>query len=280
MPELPEVEVTRLSFVDRIRGAKILSVHMGKPLRWPLGVDDSVLEGRQVLDVRRRGKYLLLDLSQGMLMIHLGMSGSLRFDTVLPPTGVHDHFDMQTDLGVLRLNDPRRFGAVVYVEGEQDSRARKLLDKLGPEPLGDQFVLADFMAALKKRHAPIKQVLLGGDVVVGVGNIYCSEALFRARIDPTKPAAKVTRAEAERLYHAVRYIIQWAIAEGGSTLKDFSSAEGRNGYFQLQAAVYGRAGMACRECGTTIVAIKQGQRSTFVCPSCQKIPPSRLKDKA
>ena len=277
MPELPEVEVTRLSFVDRIKGARISEVRMGKPLRWPFGADADSLRGRTVTHVRRRGKYLLIDLDQGLLMVHLGMSGSLRFDTNLPAADKHDHFDLHTDKGILRLNDPRRFGAVMYMPAESDPRAQKLLSKLGVEPLSPAFTLADFAAALKKRSAPIKQVLLAGDVVVGVGNIYCSEALFRARIDPTIPANTLTKPQVERLHQAVRFIIQWAIDEGGSTLRNFSSAQGRNGYFQLQAAVYGRAGMACKTCGTTIQTFKQGQRSTFVCPKCQKVSSKHWK---
>ena len=263
MPELPEVEVTRRSFVDRIRGARVAGVHMGKPLRWPLGAEPEVLLGQEVQDVRRRGKYLLLDLSGGLLMVHLGMSGSLRFDTLLPPPGVHDHFEMDTSLGLLRLNDPRRFGAVMYMQAESDPRAQKLLAHLGAEPLDDAFDLPYFAARLKVRSAPIKQVLLAGDVVVGVGNIYASEALFRARIDPTTPARALTRPQVERLWAAIRY--------------DFSSAEGRNGYFQLQAMVYDRAGQPCRECGTPIRMLRQGQRSTYVCPRCQKMPASRFK---
>lgn len=278
MPELPEVEVTRRSFADRIRGARVAGVHLGKPLRWPLGAEPEVLLGQEVQDVRRRGKYLLLDMNSGLLMVHLGMSGSLRFDAMLPPPGVHDHFEMDTSLGLLRLNDPRRFGAVMYMQGETDPRAQKLLAHLGAEPLGDAFDLPYFAAGLKTRSAPIKQVLLAGDVVVGVGNIYASEALFRARIDPTTPARALTRPQVERLWAAIRHIIQWAIDEGGSTLRDFSSAEGRNGYFQLQAMVYDRAGQACRECGTPIRMLRQGQRSTYVCPRCQKMPASRFKE--
>ncbi len=277
LPELPEVEVTRRSFADRIRSATVQQVHLGKPLRWPLGAEPEVLLGQQVLEVRRRGKYLLMDLDRGMLMLHLGMSGSLRFDTVLPPPGPHDHFEMETSLGLLRLNDPRRFGAVMYMQGESDPRAQKLLQHLGAEPLSDAFDLAGFAAALKQRSAPIKQVLLAGDIVVGVGNIYCSEALFRARIDPTTPARELSAIKVKRLWQAIRFIIQWAIDEGGSTLRDFSSAEGRNGYFQLQAMVYGREGQPCRECGTPIRMLRQGQRSTYVCPRCQKMPAARFK---
>ena len=270
MPELPEVEVTRRSFVDRIRGARIDGVHLGKPLRWPLGAEPEVLLGQEVQDVRRRGKYLLLDMNSGLLMVHLGMSGSLRFDAMLPPPGVHDHFEMDTSLGLLRLNDPRRFGAVMYMQGETDPRAQKLLAHLGAEPLGDAFDLPYFAAGLKTRSAPIKQVLLAGDVVVGVGNIYASEALFQAGIRPTVRADRLSRARADRLHAAVRQVLARAVERGGSTLRDFSSATGDSGHFQLEAAVYGRAGQPCPQCATPVRLIRQGQRSTYFCPRCQR----------
>lgn len=270
MPELPEVEVTRLSFADRIAGARIQAVHLGKPLRWPLGCASQSLVGRQVRSVRRRGKYLLLDLDQGLLLIHLGMSGSLTFARQLPPPGVHDHFELRTTHGVLRLHDPRRFGAVVYVPDEQDATARKLLDKLGMEPLGAEFDLALFHAGLARRRAPIKQVLLAGDVVVGVGNIYASEVLFLAGIRPTTQACKLSRPRTARLHQAIRDVLARAVEQGGSTLRDFSNAHGEAGHFQTEAMVYGRQGQACKVCGTPIRAIRQGQRSTFFCSHCQK----------
>ena len=270
MPELPEVEVTRLSFANRIAGAHILSVHMGKPLRWPLLCDPATLVGRQVLAVRRRGKYLILDLSMGQLLVHLGMSGSLSFGSDLPAAGVHDHFDMPTSQGRLRLNDPRRFGAVVYVSGETDPTARKLLGSLGMEPLTDDFTLQRFRLGLQRRKAPIKQVLLAGEVVVGVGNIYASEALFRAGIRPTRRANAVGRQRVEALYNAIRCVLAQAVQAGGTTLRDFSNANGAQGHFQLQTQVYGRDGEPCTVCGASIRAIRQGQRSTFFCPNCQK----------
>jgi formamidopyrimidine-DNA glycosylase len=270
MPELPEVEVTRLSFVGEISGAEIVSVCMGKALRWPLGCPVAHLAGRTVRAVRRRGKYLLIDLDQGLLLVHLGMSGSLSFARHLPPAGVHDHFEMETTHGTLRLNDPRRFGAVVYADSEDAPEADKLLRKLGTEPLSDGFEVIPFHAALKRRKAAIKQVLLAGDVVVGVGNIYASEALFMAGIRPTLSAAKLSRPRVGRLHMAVRDVLARAVAKGGSTLRDFTSTNGERGYFQLEAMVYGREGQACRVCGTPIKALRQGQRSTFYCPNCQK----------
>lgn len=270
MPELPEVEVTRRSFADQVAGALIVSLRMGKPLRWPLGCAVDTLVGRRVRGVRRRGKYLLLDLDQGLLLLHLGMSGSLGFFQNPPPPGVHDHCDLHTSQGVLRLHDPRRFGAVVYAEQEDSPVAQKLLGKLGPEPLDADFDLARFHAALRQRSAPIKQVLLAGNVVVGVGNIYASEALFRAGIRPTTKASNLSRPRCDRLYQAVREVLAHAVEKGGSTLRNFSNAKGETGHFQMQAMVYARAGQPCRVCAAEIRSIRQGQRSTFFCPHCQK----------
>lgn len=287
MPELPEVEVTRLSFASRIKGARVHSVSLGKPLRWPFGMGLKAgagqaaawLQGARVQDVRRRGKYLLLDLlnedqpdaqQQGLLLIHLGMSGSLRFARDLPAPGKHDHFGLLTSHGELRLHDPRRFGAVIFAHSETDAWPQKLLGGLGVEPLSESFEPRAFHAALKKRKASIKQVLLAGDIVVGVGNIYCSEALFLAGIRPTLPAHKISFARACKLHAAVRQVLQAALDKGGSTLRDFSSATGENGYFQLEANVYGRAGEPCRVCHAPIRLLRQGQRSTYYCSVCQK----------
>ncbi|MGB3071493.1 MAG: bifunctional DNA-formamidopyrimidine glycosylase/DNA-(apurinic or apyrimidinic site) lyase [Ottowia sp.] len=269
MPELPEVEVTRRSFAERIRGARVLSAAMGKPLRWPLGIEPGMLAGRTVREVGRRGKYLLLWMDEGVLLIHLGMSGSLNFSSQLPPLGAHDHFDLVTSAGTLRLHDPRRFGAVVWAESEHADPARKLLAGLGMEPLGEDFDAARFHAGLKLRRAPIKQVLLAGDVVVGVGNIYASEVLFLAGIRPTVRASRLSRIRTDRLHAAIREVLARAVERGGSTLRDFSNAFGETGHFQLEAAVYGRAAQPCGRCGTPIRLIRQGQRSTFFCPECQ-----------
>ena len=270
MPELPEVEVTRQSFADRIAGAKVLAMRMGKPLRWPLGLQPEVLVGRFVKCVRRRGKYLLIDLDEGVLLVHLGMSGSLNFALTQGQRGPHDHMDLETTQGVLRLHDPRRFGAVVWAPSEQSPQAQKLLGHLGVEPLGDAFELSAFRAELKRKNAPIKQVLLAGQVVVGVGNIYASEALFLSGIRPTVKAAQLTKPRITKLHTAIRDVLARAVAKGGSSLRDFVSAEGKNGYFQLEASVYGRTGQPCRNCATPIKQIMQGQRSTFFCPVCQK----------
>ncbi|MFD2752772.1 bifunctional DNA-formamidopyrimidine glycosylase/DNA-(apurinic or apyrimidinic site) lyase [Comamonas terrae] len=273
MPELPEVEVTRRSFADRIAGAHIVSASLGKPLRWPLGIDCAALAGRQVLGVRRRGKYLLLDLSEGLLLLHLGMSGSLRFagpgEAPLGAAGAHDHFDLQTTQGLLRLHDPRRFGAVVYVPGEDDALARKLLDHLGMEPLEDSFSLEAFRRGLAASRSPIKQLLLSGSVVVGVGNIYASEVLFLSRIHPARPARDIGPRKVRALHEAIRAVLALAVEQGGTTLRDFSAANGMEGHFQLQARVYGRDGQPCTHCSRPIRLMRQGQRSTYYCVHCQ-----------
>ena len=280
MPELPEVEVTRLSLAEPLQGARIQSLRLGKPLRWPLGVAPEALQQRQVRQVRRRGKYLLLELDRGLLLLHLGMSGSLRLLPLAlpgpaglqewPAPGAHDHFDLLTDRGLLRLHDPRRFGAVVYAEGESDPVALKLLGKLGVEPLTPAFEPKAFHAALQLRRAHIKQVLLAGAVVVGVGNIYACEALFAAGIRPTAVAARLSRPRVQRLHAAIVQVLQRALHSGGSTLRNFSNAQGQSGYFQLQTQVYDRAGQPCRVCGTPIRLLRQGQRSSYYCPQCQK----------
>ncbi len=270
MPELPEVEVTRLSFASAIAGAVVESVRVGKPLRWPLGAAPEQLVGQHVRAVRRRGKYLLLDLDQGILLMHLGMSGSLSFSRKQPAAGPHDHFDLLTARGLLRLNDPRRFGAVVYVPGEDSPQAQKLLGKLGLEPLSADFALDAFHAGLKRRGSAIKQVLLGGQVVVGVGNIYACETLFLAGIRPTLKASRITKRQASRLHAAICDVLACAVEKGGSTLRDFSNAKGENGYFQLEAMVYGREGLPCKVCAKPVRLMRQGQRSTYWCSQCQK----------
>ena len=270
MPELPEVEVTRLSFANRIATAHIATVFMGKPLRWPLGCAPEALQGQQVLGVRRRGKYLLIDLSGGLLLIHLGMSGSISFGLDLPLPGKHDHFEMVTSLGTLRLHDPRRFGAVVYAPSEDHPTAIRLLGRLGVEPLTDAFEASAFHKSLKLKKTAIKQVLLAGEIVVGVGNIYASETLFLAGIRPTTRAVRLSKSRAVLLHGAIRKVLTQAVMKGGSTLKDFSNANGENGYFQLEAMVYDRAGLPCKVCGSPIKSLRQAQRSTFYCACCQK----------
>lgn len=276
MPELPEVEVTRRSIDEPLRGARVQAVHLGKPLRWPLGRDPASLLGLAVGPVARRGKYLWLPLSdagsagpQGLLM-HLGMSGSLSLLQDPAAPGPHDHFDLRTDRGTLRLTDPRRFGAVVWSPGLADDPAARLLAGLGAEPFDAALTPASFHAALQRRRSPIKTVLLAGDVVVGAGNIYACESLFQAGIDPRLPADRISRPRATRLLAALRSTLARALALGGSTLRDFHDAHGMSGAFQTQAAVYGRAGQPCTACGHVVRRIVQAQRSTFLCPQCQR----------
>ena len=276
MPELPEVEVTRLSLAERLRGAEIRAVRLGKPLRWPLGCPPEQLVGRRVGAVTRRGKYLWFELGAadeaagGGLLVHLGMSGSLRLAESAAAPGPWDHFDLATDRGLLRLTDPRRFGAVVWSRAPHEGAAGRLLAGLGVEPLEPGFDGAVLHERLRGRRVAIKQALLAGDIVVGVGNIYASEALFRAGIDPRTPGARVGAARCERLAAAVREVLARAVALGGSTLRDFRDAHGRDGAFQLEARVYGREGLPCLACGTPVRRVVQGQRSTFFCPRCQR----------
>ena len=277
MPELPEVEVTRRSLVDRVRGARIAAVRLGKPLRWPLGLAPSSLAGRRIDDLSRRGKYLWFALSdpnepaasRDGLLVHLGMSGSLAWRESMPEPGPWDHFDLATDRGTLRLTDPRRFGAVVWSPSLDSGAAAKLLDGLGIEPFDAGFTAGFLHERLRGRRVAIKSAILAGDIVVGVGNIYASEALFRAGIDPRTPASRVSLARCARLRDAIRAVLGRALELGGSTLRDFRDAHGMNGAFQAEAAVYDREGQACLRCGSVVRRIVQGQRSTYFCAGCQ-----------
>lgn len=270
MPELPEVEVTRLSFADRIRGAVVTGVRTGKPLRWPLGIDPQTLVAQTVGHVSRRGKYLWLALDRGGLLMHLGMSGSLSFGPGTTAPGPHDHFDLVTASGTLRLTDPRRFGAVVWAPGLDADPAAKLLAALGIEPFDPGFTGAHLHTALQGRRVAIKTALLGGRAVVGAGNIYACEALFEAGIDPRTRSDRLSRARCKKLADAVQKTLARALDSGGSTLRNFRDAHGNAGEFQAQARVYGREGQPCRRCGQTIRRIVQGQRATFFCPGCQR----------
>jgi formamidopyrimidine-DNA glycosylase len=277
MPELPEVEVTRQSFCDRIQGARVTAVRLGKPLRWPLGIAPDRLVSRTVGEAARRGKYLWLPLqapdggpAEGGLLMHLGMSGSLAFSEAPGDAGTHDHFDLVTTRGTLRLTDPRRFGAVVWSDSRSEGMAAKLLAGLGLEPFDPTFTGAHLHAALKRRRVAVKLALLSGDIVVGAGNIYACEALYVAGIDPRTRSDRLSLPRCERLATAVRDTLARALALGGSTLRDFRDAHGMEGRFQAQAHVYGREGEACQACGTPIRRVVQGQRSTFFCPRCQR----------
>lgn len=277
MPELPEVEVTRRSLAERIAGAVVTGVRLGAPLRWPLGCDPESLLGFTVGAIDRRGKYLWLPLHDGAaagggLLMHLGMSGSLAFCETQHGDGPgrHDHFDLATSRGLLRLTDPRRFGAVVWSPALDQGMAAKLLAPLGHEPFDAALTPKSFHQSLRGRRAPIKAALLAGDIVVGAGNIYACEALYCAGIDPRTSASRVGPARAARLLECIRATLARALDLGGSTLRDFRDSHGMSGAFQSQAAVYGREGQPCLRCGTAVRRIVQGQRSTFFCPRCQR----------
>ena len=276
MPELPEVEVTRLSFASRIEGATVRTVRLGKPLRWPLGCDTTELVGRVVGAALRRGKYLWLPVGRAAqedgpgLLMHLGMSGSLQFGRQLIEPGAHDHFELETTQGSLRLTDPRRFGAVVWSPSINRGVAATLLAGLGMEPFDPRFNGAVLHAGLQRRRVAVKQALLSGQIVVGAGNIYACEALFQAGIDPRTRSDRISRPRAERLAEAVQRTLANALALGGSTLRDFRDAHGMAGAFQTQAQVYGREGQPCHVCSTPIKRVVQGQRSTFYCQRCQR----------
>lgn len=273
MPELPEVEVTRQGVAPHVEKRKVTGVvtrHTG--LRWPFPEQlDKTLHGQVVRSTGRRGKYLMLHFDHGDLIIHLGMSGHLR---VLPkgtPVKKHDHIDIEFGRDVLRMNDPRRFGAVLWHPASAGPiEFHPMLSGLGVEPLSDGFNAKMLYEATRTRSAPIKQVLLAGDIVVGVGNIYACESLFAAGIAPSTPAHRIGLTRYARLTEAIRDILSKAIVQGGSTLRDFVAVNGQSGYFQQTYFVYARAGEPCRVCGQLIRQIRQGQRSTFYCPHCQK----------
>jgi formamidopyrimidine-DNA glycosylase len=277
MPELPEVEVTRRGIDAPLRGARVLGARLGKPLRWPLGVAPQALVGARVGPVQRRGKYLWLPLSEsagpgdgrGGLLLHLGMSGSLALLAEAGVPGAHDHFDLVTTQGTLRLTDPRRFGAVVWSPSLQHDPAAKLLAALGPEPFDETLTPLRFHAALQRHRAPVKTVLLSGTAIVGAGNIYACEALHAAAIHPGLRSDRISRPRAARLLAAVRATLARALDLGGSTLRDFRDVHGMSGEFQSEARVYGREGQGCARCGGTVRRSVQAQRSTYFCAGCQ-----------
>ena len=271
MPQLPEVETTRRGIEPHVVGHRIRHASIHEPrLRWP--VERALarnIEGQRILTAGRRAKYLLIGLERGTLILHLGMSGNLRVLPAETPRIAHDHIDLVLDSGAsLRFNDPRRFGSLHYVEG--DPHAHKLLARLAPEPLEADFSAEYLWRITRKRRVSIKQLLMNGNLVVGVGNIYANEALFRARIKPTRPAQRITRVEAGALVRAIRATLALAIRVGGTTLRDYVGADGAPGYFRQKLYVYERKGKPCRRCGTPIRQLTQGQRSTYYCPKCQK----------
>ncbi|MBA2546953.1 MAG: bifunctional DNA-formamidopyrimidine glycosylase/DNA-(apurinic or apyrimidinic site) lyase [Burkholderiaceae bacterium] len=276
MPELPEVEVTRRALAPYVERRRVESVVVREPrLRWPVPPQlPMLITGQTVAGLHRRGKYLLWTFRNGTLISHLGMSGAWRVWPQrhrVPLPGTHDHVDLIVESACIRLTDPRRFGALLWHDaGAGDVNAHPLLVNLGIEPFDARFTGEWLYRSTRKRAASIKQVLLAGDVVVGVGNIYASESLFRARINPKRAAQRLGQVRCEALAVAVREVLAEAIAVGGSTLRDFVSADGKDGYFMLDARVYGRAGLPCRVCATPIVRVLQGQRATYYCRLCQR----------
>lgn len=276
MPELPEVETIRRGVEPYLIGHRIAGVIVRNPhFRWPIPDNlEKILANLSIRAVTRRAKYLLFDCGKGTLIIHLGMSGSLRLlmptlsqQTALPQK--HDHLDLILDnAAILRLRDPRRFGAVLWEPG--DIKCHSLLSNLGPEPLNEAF--NEYMLYNKTRglRGSIKTMLMNNKIVVGVGNIYANEALFYAGIHPKIAAGRIGIARYRKLVQAVKNVLVMAIEAGGSSLRDFVNSDGKPGYFQQQYWVYGKTGQSCRKCGAIIKQIKQGQRSSFYCPSCQR----------
>ena len=271
MPELPEVETTRRGIAALAVGRRVAALHVYDPrLRWPVPASlPERITGHRIEALDRRSKYLLFRLPGGSLLVHLGMTGSLRAFVNPPPRRPHDHVDIVLDSGVtLRYHDPRRFGAMLWLP--PPAEAHPLLSTLGPEPF-DAACDADYLwRATRRRSAAIKLALMDNHLVVGVGNIYANESLFRAGIRPTHPANSLSRPRLGRLLDAVRTTLTEAIAKGGSTLRDYVDSHGEPGYFQLDYAVYGRKGLPCRSCGAAIREIRQGGRATSYCPRCQR----------
>lgn len=271
MPELPEVETTRRGIAGAVVDHTIVAaVLRHSRLRWPITRGfASRVQGRTIRSLRRRAKYLIFDLDDGAIILHLGMSGSLRLLAKETPPLTHDHVDLVLDSHLcLRFNDPRRFGSVLWTA--HDPLQHPLLASLAPEPLSDEFNGEYLATAARGRRVAIKQLLMNGRLVVGVGNIYASEALFRAGIRPRRAAGRLRPEEFAALVSAIKIVLEEAIRAGGTTLRDYVNAEGMPGYFSQKLFVYERSGEPCRVCRTPIKQFVQGQRSTYFCPGCQK----------
>ena len=270
MPELPEVETTLRGIKPYLIGHKITEVVVrNKNLRWPVPRKVSSLGGSKFNGIKRRGKYLIVDLDRGSLIIHLGMSGSLRIVDQGTDYRKHDHVDFSLDSGkTLRFHDPRRFGCVLFCEG--DPLGHKLLSHLGPEPLSENFSGQYLYDKSRGRKVSIKQFVMNSKLVVGVGNIYACEALFFAGINPRKSASRISLPRYEKLVESIRGVLNESIRLGGTTLRDFVNQDGEPGYFQQILMVYGREGDPCKGCGNQIRRVDQSGRSTFYCTKCQK----------
>ncbi|WP_455210337.1 bifunctional DNA-formamidopyrimidine glycosylase/DNA-(apurinic or apyrimidinic site) lyase [Kaarinaea lacus] len=271
MPELPEVETTRRGIEPYVVGYVVeKTIVRERRLRWPVpkGLEQQ-LRGQRIDKVSRRGKYLLLHTQAGTLLIHLGMSGSLRILPCETTPLKHDHVDIVlSNKQCLRLRDPRRFGCVLWISAHVSQH--ELLKNLGPEPLSDAFNKEYLYSASRKRKVAIKQFIMNSHIVVGVGNIYANEALFLAGIRPGLAAGRLSKPRCQLLIDAIKTVLTKAIKQGGTTLRDFTASDGNPGYFQMQLNVYGRSGEPCHQCGTSIKSLHQGQRATYYCPKCQK----------
>ena len=270
MPELPEVETTRRGIEPHIVGKTLTGVVVReRRLRWPVPRQlHRSVAGQTVQSLQRRGKYLLLGLSTGTVIIHLGMSGSLRILNCKTSPQKHDHVDFVFQNGqCLRLRDPRRFGTVLFTR--QDPLEHKLLADLGPEPLGHHFSGDYLFRQSRGKKVAVKLFIMNSKIVVGVGNIYANEALFLAGIHPKRSAGRLSAERCTRLAQAIKSVLRAAIKAGGTTLRDFTAEDGRPGYFQQQLHAYGKAGQPCSRCGTMIKHITLGQRATYYCPRCQ-----------
>ena len=270
MPELPEVETTRRGLAPLIVGKSILSLNVrDRRLRWPIAKNlHTRMESQTIDSIDRRGKYLLINVSTGSLIVHLGMSGSLRFLNQAAQASKHDHVDINfVDGGCLRYNDPRRFGSMHFAA---EPHRHRLLRNLGPEPLSDDFTEAHLWRSCQNRRSAIKSVIMNSAVVVGVGNIYANEALFGAGIHPGRAAGRISRRRLGRLVESVRSVLEAALLSGGTTLRDFVGGDGRPGYFRQSLSVYARAGEPCKECGSPIRRRVLGQRATYYCSHCQR----------
>lgn len=269
MPELPEVEVSRLGITPHMMNQKIAKVVVrNRQLRWPVPQEVHLTEGLTINDIRRRAKYLLIDTRAGSIILHLGMSGRLKVVPTTTPLQKHDHIDIQMSNGhCLRLNDARRFGACLWqAKGESE---HALFASLGPEPLTDKFDGQRLFDLSRGRQVAVKNFIMANNIVVGVGNIYANESLFIAGIDPRKSAGKVSKIRYVKLAGIIKEVLAKAIQQGGTTLKDFAQVDGSPGYFAQQLLVYGRSGEDCVECKSTIKSVIIGQRNTFYCNNCQ-----------
>ena len=269
MPELPEVEVSRLGVSPHLLGNTITRmVIRERRMRWPIPEEISLAEGQKVVAVKRRAKYLLIETQAGTIVLHLGMSGKLRVIDSATPLVKHDHVDIILNTGkCLRFNDPRRFGAVLW---QAPSASLAMLDNLGPEPLTDDFDDNRLFSLSRNRKGPVKNFIMDNRVVVGVGNIYANEALFLAGIDPRRPAGNISEQRYQRLTQTIKQVLAKAIEQGGTTLKDFAQTDGNPGYFAQHLNVYGRKGKPCEVCGKEIQSKVIGQRNTFFCTHCQR----------